>query len=142
MNYQRLLFLADCTETRVPEKQFDMTMWVNRSTWKGAADFSCGTSACIMGWATTFPEFRKLGLHMSKEGIVSFLGHFASGFQAAAALFDISLDQAKELFAVGWNGVSRVDETSKQAAARIRHFVYKTFYMNRPANWLLRRPRG
>lgn len=62
----RLLKLAAFLRLLPPEK-FDLEYWVSNS--KGAlrgneeADpRSCGTKACAMGWATTMPLFRRLGL--------------------------------------------------------------------------------
>jgi hypothetical protein len=66
----RLLTLAALLR-RVKREQFDMDHWVNPHTWGGKLDFSCGTSGCVLGWATTIPSFRKAGLRMLywKDGL-------------------------------------------------------------------------
>lgn len=52
---------------KVPRRQFNIDTWVatyegEGTPWKGAKDFSCGTSGCAGGWATTDPWFRRRGL--------------------------------------------------------------------------------
>lgn len=59
----RLEALAAFLDTIPPDK-FNYSEWVDRD-WKGKPDLSCGTKACALGWATTMPEFRKLGLHLN-----------------------------------------------------------------------------
>ena len=61
----RLLKLADFLDT-VPPERFDYARWVGES-WQGDPDLSCGTTACALGWASTIPEFRKLGLRLKKN---------------------------------------------------------------------------
>lgn len=60
--YRRLNKLADFLET-VPKERFRYDVWVGKD-WKGKPDLSCGTRACAAGWATTMPEFRRLGLRL------------------------------------------------------------------------------
>lgn len=59
---KRILKLADFME-KLPPKRFNFLRWVG-TDWKGAPDFSCGTTGCALGWATTMPFFRRLGLQM------------------------------------------------------------------------------
>jgi hypothetical protein len=61
---RRLLALAKRL-SRVPRKRFDYGSWVG-ADWKGKADLSCGTTACALGWGTTMPALRRLGLHLAK----------------------------------------------------------------------------
>lgn len=61
----RLSALATFLE-KLPRERFDYTNWVGRD-WKGKRDLSCGTSACALGWATTMPRFRKLGLRIEGD---------------------------------------------------------------------------
>lgn len=63
---RRLLKLADRIEI-LPRKRFIIHSWVGEG-WNGSSGFSCGTSACAMGWATTMPEFRRLGLRLTPLG--------------------------------------------------------------------------
>lgn len=47
--------LADFLE-KLPKGRFDYGRWVG-ANWRGAADLSCGTTACAFGWAATLhPE--------------------------------------------------------------------------------------
>ena len=62
----RLLRLADFLMTSVPGIRFDYGSWVG-SDWKGKPDLSCGTTACALGWGTTMPELRELGLRLFKR---------------------------------------------------------------------------
>lgn len=65
MHAERLLRLADFLDT-LPSYRFKFDQWVGFD-WKGAPDLSCGTTACALGWATTIPEFRELGLILVRE---------------------------------------------------------------------------
>lgn len=120
----RLLKLAEFLETKVPRKQFDMRNWVGAS-WKGEKNLSCGTTACAMGWATTIPSFRRLGLRLNREGEVRLDPDdsvLEDGFEAAERLFSITGFEAYELFSfVDPDGYER-KETPKQVAKRIRDF--------------------
>lgn len=58
---RRLLRLAKFLRRLAP-RRFNFAQWIDRNSWKGKADLSCGTSACAVGWATTIPQFRRLGL--------------------------------------------------------------------------------
>lgn len=58
----RLLKLAKFL-ARLPPERFDYSRWVG-ADWKGKQDLSCGTSGCALGWASTMPAFRRLGLHL------------------------------------------------------------------------------
>jgi hypothetical protein len=121
VNHKRLLKLADFLET-VPRKRFDFTKWVGLD-WKGKADLSCGTSACAIGWATTIPSFRKLGLKLSLNdagGTPVFNGDFGS--DAVAHFFDISILDAEFLFFPLYNDLGD-KATPKQVAKHIREFV-------------------
>lgn len=62
IRFDRLLKLADLLDT-LPPNRFDYNEWVGKN-WKGNPDLSCGTTACALGWATTIPEFRELGLRL------------------------------------------------------------------------------
>lgn len=57
---RRLNLLADLLEQRVKPERFDLRTWCNG----GGA---CGTVACAVGWACSFPEFIEMGLSMSKD---------------------------------------------------------------------------
>lgn len=63
---QRLAQLADFLDN-LPDDRFYYGTWAG-SNWSGTEDLSCGSTACALGWATTIPEFRELGLRMIKAG--------------------------------------------------------------------------
>lgn len=125
MNKKRLLKLADFLET-VPRKRFDMQTWVG-DEWKGKEDLSCGTSACAMGWATTIPSFRKLGLRLQRSYVWGHSPAYGSryGLDAAQKFFEIDLQTATLLFAPAKEykdgSISKI--TPKQVAKRIRKVV-------------------
>lgn len=134
----RLITLAQYAETKIPDAQFYMGHWVDTYTWKGKPDLSCGTSACLMGHATTIPEFQALGLRLNISGAPVMNNPngwaYSSCYQTASHLFDISDDDSIELF----SGARRQHEKPKEAAARLRAYVsekMKDFYSNRPWNW-------
>jgi hypothetical protein len=125
MNKRRLLKLADFLET-VPRKRFDFTSWVGEN-WKGDRELSCGTTACALGWATTMPLFRGLGLRLAKSrwGPYVTLGNMRkdkSSMIAAERVFDISYGDAEYLFVPGFSKLGH-SATPKMVARQIRQFV-------------------
>jgi hypothetical protein len=56
---RRILKLADYLHDKVARPQFDVCLW--------AARRSCGTVACVGGWAGLVPEFRRAGLKTDVE---------------------------------------------------------------------------
>ncbi len=110
---RRLLVLADFLETLPPER-FDYGRWAGES-WKGKPDLSCGTTACALGWATTIPEFRKLGLRLYrkpgaewtevvlgklKDIKIQYMEH-PMGTDAAEAVFGLDYYESRYLFMPG-----------------------------------------
>lgn len=127
---KRLLKLAEFLETKVPAARFDLAYWVDPKTWKGKADLSCGTSACAMGWATTMPYFKRLGLYVeSDHGSGAHLTladdrGCSYNWEVPQALFRIDELEALELFDAEYFGESeKSPATPKQVAKRIRAFV-------------------
>lgn len=130
---KRLLKLADFLE-KLPRKRFDYSTWVG-SSWEGAPDLSCGTTACALGWAATMPEFRRLGLRLEKP-LDREVGYITNRkldalypSVAAVATFGISEEEEQYLFEgkatlEGFpDPPSQWDATPKQVAAHIRRFV-------------------
>ncbi len=97
---ERLLRLADFLE-KLPPERFDYSMGVGED-WGGKQDLSCGTTACALGWAATMPEFRALGMRISRYGVVTCENYEAEGFRAsrhaANAVFGTSVDDFDYLF--------------------------------------------
>jgi hypothetical protein len=146
IQYKRLLKLADFLD-KLPRKKFDFTTWVNKFTWGGKADLSCGTTACAMGWATTIPAFRKLGLRLTETGQVCLMPGAPpvansraragrrgprDGITSAMVLFEILYEEADALFLPEGNGcwidlqrfvAPPATATPKQVAKHIRRFV-------------------
>lgn len=121
----RLLKLADFLDT-VPPARFDYTVWVGED-WKGAASLSCGTTACALGWATTMPAFRRLGLHLAKDRLPSVNGDESGDPEAAAEeIFGLDNEEFIFLFTPADpidDGYDESDATPQQVAAKIRQFV-------------------
>jgi hypothetical protein len=138
---QRLLALAELLET-LPRKRFDYGHWAG-DEWKGEADLSCGTSACALGWATTMPSLRKLGLRLVKDSsgwiavkLLSKNGTYMNDTEAAHEVFGVSEKEFQYLFIpsdkyvnitlpeLGLNTYAPGENaTPKQVAKHIRKFV-------------------
>jgi len=134
---ERLLLLAGHLE-RVPSKAFDYTEYVSHD-WDGSSSIgSCGTVACALGWATTIPELRALGLTLVRRRggwlprLVDPATHVEhEHFRTCAILFGLDADEANLLFMPSWQ--SRVegwpdrsppaDASAADVAAHIRRFV-------------------
>jgi hypothetical protein len=93
---RRLLKLAAFLE-KLPDNRFDYGLWVGPN-WKGDADFLCGTTACALGWATTMPEFRSLGLVMDRVRVVKDEKTGKYGHQAAVRVFGLTANESDYLF--------------------------------------------
>lgn len=135
---KRLLMLADFL-AKLPRKRFDYAEWVGDS-WEGKQDLSCGTTACALGWATTMPTFRKLGLRLfrdnvSGDGYVGILrdDEYPEGADSDASERIFGLGFAEHLYLFTPNAHAPFylalprgpghRATPKQVAAHIRRFV-------------------
>ncbi len=130
---KRLLKLADFLYT-LPRNRFDFSTWVG-DDWDGKANLACGTTACALGWATTMPEFRRLGLMLKHDDWCSYVSmvddvrdDIVSGPELAAArVFGLDADEYRYLFtprdyADNPRGLPNT-ATAKMVARRIREFV-------------------
>jgi hypothetical protein len=72
---------------------------------------ACGTSACALGWATTSPYFKKVGLHFDT---------FWATVRGDEAAFDVATDtqEWERIF-----GCRNNDKTPKAWAKRVRGLV-------------------
>jgi hypothetical protein len=134
---KRLLLLADFLE-ELPPGRFDYAQWAGMD-WQGKEDLSCGTSACALGWATTMPVFRRLGLRLVKNayglGAVCMAGQdtvtagIDTSFNAAAEVFKLDDEEAEFLFGPERDYCGdespREDALPSDVAAHIRAFVAK-----------------
>ena len=101
---RRLLVLADKLDT-LPLGRFNFARWAGND-WKGAPDLSCGTSACALGWSTTIPEFRALGLRLYMSNGIPWVGleHDMQGVsigtpeKAAEYIFGLNQEEFDFLF--------------------------------------------
>lgn len=136
---KRLLVLAAFLRT-LKRERFNYSEWVG-SDWQGASDLSCGTQACALGWATTIPAFRRLGLRLYRyEGIgVGQVGLFETGrskayesdpFGAAEQVFGLSTGEALYVFAPSDGGEHKA--TPKRVATKIERFVESGHRIPRP----------
>jgi len=66
-NKHRMQVLYNFLLTAPLTGRFDLRSWAGNDDipWEGNPNLSCGTSACAVGWATTIPEFRDAGLHLT-----------------------------------------------------------------------------
>lgn len=139
---QRLLSLADFLQ-KLPKKRFNYNHWVGED-WGGKADLSCGTTACALGWATTMPAFRRLGLRLVNNealgfGVVTMKGsNFDddSSTDAAHQVFGLDNREFEYLFTPEGDSLSEIgltergpgeDATAKEVARHIRSFVKAKF---------------
>lgn len=130
---RRLLKLADFLDTLPPER-FNYAYWVGHD-WDGRPDLSCGTTACALGWATTMPTFRRLGLRLSGWGVPILVGMDETrdqAFDVASQVFGITPLESLFLFDFSVDGEDDEfhgrrspgeDATAKEVAEHIRRFV-------------------
>lgn len=137
---RRLLKLADFLD-QLPEERFYYARWVG-SDWEGKANLSCGTTACALGWATTIPAFRRLGLRLIKDpwsGTIVTMKYYDyinnASADAANVIFGLSRVEFEYLFIpsnesctilpeYGLNQPSpNANATPKDVAEHIRKFV-------------------
>lgn len=136
MNTERLLKLAAFLET-LPPARFDYARWCGSGVIGEFADTSppthmfegCGTNACALGWATAIPEFQALGLRIEKDAAGDPMPYVTLGpekcgttedwspnsisLRAAAHLFDITREEAAEIFIHGPEGSTPADVADK-----------------------------
>lgn len=128
----RLLRLAAFLDD-VPPHRFDYSRWVG-TDWKGKEDLSCGTTACALGWATTMPEFRRLGLRLGLDmgtGVVHLKtqrpNFWSSPIYASEKVFGLTYKEHGYLFgaAEGPSGERSLAEGARATtvAKHIRRFV-------------------
>lgn len=118
-------------------KRFQFYSWVGRE-WRGEPDLSCGTTACMAGWATTLPRFKKRGLKLRRyldgtNGIVS--PGLDDSWSAICRTFGLEAVEAAHLFSPDYDFIIRHsppakslqglggNATPKQAARHLRRFV-------------------
>lgn len=136
MYADRLEMLAEKHEyDHVMQERFDYSRWVGLD-WKGMQDLSCGTRACSMGFAATMPVFQALGLSLKmfhdpfdrQYGIITLTtaDDIYEREDAAAQLFGITADQARDLFIFGkWldKGTEHEHPTALDMGKAIRNFI-------------------
>ncbi len=148
---RRLLKLADLVELRETEKRFSFQAWVGGEvdgkatpTYQGKPRITCGTSACALGWATTMPELRRIGIRMLKTdnwrwtpGVLGSTSSPERSFSEASELaFGLTEREADYMFT--WpdadgepvpNGLTRLtrNATAVQVVANIRTFVHNKY---------------
>lgn len=135
MNKKRLLKLADLLEQDAKNKKgikFDMRTW-GMAVDEETVGHSCGTVACAMGLAVVSGIFKEDGLcnaygevHLGKTFATHIMPKFAghTGFDAAALLFGIHIQDAHHLFSDGaYEGEVTGAKGERRVAERIRKFV-------------------
>ena len=130
----RLNLLANFLDA-LPPKKFDFAVFGNGEL---KPEPSCKATGCALGWATTIPQFRRLGLYAEVDKFYTDLTVILKDgegtledFAAAEKLFGISYDESYGLFhpsmSVRVNGKSLRSPshhaTPKKVAAHIRKFI-------------------
>lgn len=130
MQTARLLKLAKFLRTRVPVERFNMATWAGNHdiSFNEEMGLDCGTSACAMGWATTIPAFKKLGLTLKSIGRpgsceAQLQYRDLISFDAAAEFMGLTSSQTKHLFAPSYY---EEYPTPSDVAARIEQLVHST----------------
>lgn len=101
---ERLRVLADFLDT-VPPAKFNIRDW------------TCGTTACAIGWCPSIPSFAAAGWRLI-QGLPFFEGR--CGYGSAMAFFGMSLADAKQLFSTTSNPK---DITARAVATNIRSYL-------------------
>lgn len=140
---RRLLKLADHLDD-VPRNKFDYNSYVGED-WGGKANLSCGTTACALGWATTIPSFRRLGLYLNDNFDVDIKNYnglnsdmWGSPAIAASIIFGLKENEFEYLFIPRDRDLNRTppefkgikpgeNATPKQVAKHIRQFVKRKY---------------
>lgn len=118
----RLLALADFL-LELPRRKFNFCYWVDVDTWRGSKKLNCGTTACALGWATTMPRFRRLGLYMARTGTPALRRDPGlTALEVAQVIFGISFTEAAYICTPSTDG-QNFDATPKSVAKHIRKFV-------------------
>lgn len=112
LHRNRLMKLANLLDM-VPKKSFDMRTY--RTGSYGDHHVPCGTAGCAVGWAPSIMTERQLGSVLDHDGEISFpkVSERHLGINIDSFLWSF-------LFSAYW---SKVDNTAKGAAARIRYFL-------------------
>ena len=130
MNKERLLKLADYVDDNVSPLKFSMSSFFSRSVTKLDDLHSCGTTACLAGWACNIPEFQKAGLatkvysQFNPYVVPSYEG--SETFTAMEKFFDLTEEQAEYLFGEysdQGETIDRKNERPEDATRRIRRLV-------------------
>lgn len=110
MNRERLIQLYEMMDG-IPADQVSMSSWVSKVPFNQrtfpldtnsdalVASHGCGAIACALGFAAQYPPFVDAGLSIDEVDVR--LGpRFKNlrGYSAGAVFFDLSLDQADDLF--------------------------------------------
>lgn len=85
---------------KLPPQRFNFCVLAGED-WQGKPDLSCGTVGCALGWATTMPFFRRLGLHLSKSAGFVRIGvndEYLTPQEIGVLLFGVSDYEAERLF--------------------------------------------
>lgn len=142
---RRLLKLADFLD-ELPPTRFNYESWVGDS-WEGRSNLSCGTTACALGWATTIPSFRKLGLrlktnrrygstHVTLSSLTGSAAYAENAPRLAAReVFGLNLDEFEYLFIPATTIIINdkmvnspgYSASAKRVATHIRKFVKRKY---------------
>lgn len=111
MNIDRLQHLITVLE-KVPPHHFDMVNW------------TCGSSACALGWAAQDREFKAQGLILLSNTV----GHIPTysddlGFAAAQGFFGLTPQQAYHLFSINYYDQSAFSITPQDVINRIQELL-------------------
>ena len=125
--YRKRLLMIEHKVRHVPPNRFFFGHWVGRD-WQGMPDLSCGTTGCAIGWGTTIPYLRELGLHLHRgdynSGTYPTVGETPAidSSQSIAELLGLNTNQYDYLFYPSVFHLT-TNATNIQVADHIRHWV-------------------
>lgn len=107
MNRERLQQMVTMLR-ELPEETFNLDAW------------TCGTSACAVGWACVNPVFTEQGLKRRHTGAPEFMG--LSSWDAVEAFFELKMHQSSYLFDI-CEYPKEAGTTPDEVADRIESFL-------------------
>lgn len=91
----------------VPDEKVDMDNW-RAGAWEDSAliDTDCRTSACAVGWACAYPEFKAQGLSFDGAPLLITGRRRVGGWGAVEAFFGLDDEESSRLFSAFDSGKS------------------------------------
>jgi len=121
MNVKRMTMLYQMMDG-IPAERVNLSLWRSRATSDEELIHGCGSLACTLGWACTYPPFKSMGLYFA-HGSPQY--KCQQDFDAAALFFGITDMEALGLFTGGLSEYDpeEWDNDKERALGRIKKFM-------------------